>query len=128
MAVPEFFKADRNAAIYLVGQGPFREPVPIEIQHQQIRRYIGMLHSDGARSIRYNDPDDIFIDLNTRRESVYDVESQIKLFPAFFRLYVAIADEKRYDVVFLNVLWEREFYKEYYSWMELHLERLGVRV
>lgn len=52
-----------DLCIYLIGQGPYRNPKPIELQLMRIRRYVSALEKKFNVSFQYRDRD-IFVDLN----------------------------------------------------------------
>ena len=74
------FSEDRApVAIYLAGQGPYREPKPLEVQHLRVVRYIEHLNKQCNDSVRIIG---VFIDLNNPRSDRFDEAG----FPEFARL------------------------------------------
>jgi hypothetical protein len=91
----EVISMDKECAIYLVGDGPRREPRPIELQHVRILRYLRALEE---KTGTYFSIAEEFVDLNWPRTNWWDPEN----FPAFMRLCSAIRD-KRYDTVVVDL-------------------------
>src|SRR5215469_523154 len=83
----------RPSAIYLLAhQGPLKRPVPIEIQHMRIRRYMDLLNQENHVKYHANDTDHVYVDFN------YLGSGQ---FPALMRLGEAIG-QKVYRAVFAD--------------------------
>ena len=87
------------AAVYLVGQGPQREPRPIELQWARVLRYRDHLRDEGGERL---DPLSVYCDLNCpRRYSMTDED-----FPGLAHLLRTIAEGKVHTVLVDVANWD----------------------
>lgn len=108
------------AAVYLVGQGPQREPHLIELQWARVLRYVGLV---SAREAHWFQPLDTFVDLNFPR--VYDWSPEA--FPELAALLQAAA-KGVYRTVFVDLCgWSEASIRGFDCGYGL-LRRTGARV
>lgn len=116
---PEWTKV----AVYLIGQGPYRNPRPIELQHFRIERYRGALTS--KLHVHFESGyEDVFIDLNIPRSEYYN---RMERCPSFFQL-LQLVEEKQYAAVFVDLEDGRAFREREFNWVTAWIERAGAKV
>lgn len=83
-------------AMYLVGQGPYRQPRLIEVQYLRLQRYISALEEVLKEGL-YVDDDDAYIDINYPREDM-----SLQHLPGLARLLEQISSGK-YRIVLVDL-------------------------
>lgn len=110
-----------NAAVYLVGHGPCREPRPIELQWMRILRYYGLLIDSGAR-LEIADPP--FIDLNYPRGTPLREKDN---YASLHQLSYAI-ENKAFSHVFIDLAPPPASFIDNFGWIEHWLKKAGAHV
>lgn len=123
-AVPSLPPDNRPSALYLVAhQGRLRNPLPVEVQHMRIRRYMDLLAELRGLHHHFDEAHDIYVDFN------FDGSGA---FPALMRLGEAVG-QHRYRAIFVDLVGDNPLgrpsgRRAAYLRMEAGLRQLPVEV